>query len=776
MPLIQPEDLPADIQAILNTPAREGACINEQPVCYPDHRVTAQLTNEPAPDSMVRPWRIVNAHKGDLFLSPGGPSGLIGGLLMQLDDPQFYSHIGIMVEDQVAVRHATSSPDRLTHEQFTTGNLFGYAAPTDGYNEDALRFQWPGTLTQSIEQAYITWRYHPKELDEEGKPRRYSSADEREIPHKDFSYHDPVTNERYPIDAFSFKPVIVETKDAGWKEVWPLVIKPCPHLETTAIRRALERVADVSKEIRGHYRLFCYTRGDIAGDHLGPPMLEDQQRDPDSGCTGASPALVPVTKTLPFVCSTFIWWAVQEANRVGAPKIILDGRPLRGRRNEQPDFDCMSHTLLGMTPRPNDARVDAEFDGLYHYSEKERRDAATWLHDDYTVPLVQNKLDKALPFIYRAVGAGSSLTLAGLFSALKLFPVAGVANLLGVSTLFLNDLIAALTDMPDDVANQLVNSFAFDSGGPDSEDWRHPDSGITVSPDDILNEWAPPQEQSWEEIHGVYGWNTKMDLQPPEFVRNPPPPSTWQISQGTAEYVGRVFLRDSQGTPVGVQGAHVRIGCEKFVTDENGVYATEPVAPTGLYWGIASYTDPTTGLHCEAEGRRIYVGIPGGDNSDFDFELRLPPDTRRKVWVKGRMDLTNRHIIGKDWHGHPEFIDGCAYLDVDFFFFPDRPEYQVQREASQTGYLYGGSQIEDWGRAEIVFNLAIQPDKSVVVTYRARLKQEEDDPWQESGVMTVPPKSNNNEPGVKGPSVDMMRMPFSPVRAHIEFEIHNDRL
>ena len=777
---IEPRDLPREIQDMLDTPAREGACIQEQPVCHPDPRVTAQLTDDPPLDSIVKPWRIVNAKKGDLLLSPGGPSGLIGGLLSRLDDPQFYSHMGIMVEGEIAIRHATASSDRATHQDFVTGTIFGEPAPTDGYKEVALRFQWPGTITQAVEQAYLTWRDHPKEeeLDDEGnqRPKRYPSR--REVPHQDFSFYDPVTDERYHIDSFSFKPKMVSLDE--WQtatEVWPLVVKPCPDLETTEVRKALHRIAEASKEVRAHYRLFAYTRADIAGDpaFVGPQMLEDLQCDPSSGCTGARPVLIPVSETVPLVCSTFVWWAVQVANRT-APKIFLDVRPLNRRRRSELAAACLHDPLLGRKPHPNDERVHVAADGLYRYSEAERQRAGKWLHDEYVVPMVRGKIDEALPFVLRAAGAGGFFSLSTLLHALSAFPLAVVARMLAVGTLVLNELIAWMTDMPDDVANQLCNTFAADqsdSSATDSDNWRNPGTGLTVSPDDIINEWAPPQSETTQEIHGLYGHNVRMILRPPELDLNPPPLSTWQISPGFAEFQGRVFLHDRQGNPIGVRGAAVRIGCDTWITGDDGIYVA-PQAPAGLYWGVASYTDPATGLHCEADGRRVHVGIPGGSESEFDFELHLPPDTRREVVIRGKMDLTNRHIIGKDWHSHPLFIEGPAILDVDFFLFPDEPKYEAQRKASRQQTLLVSLPVENWGHAEIEFQLTIQSDKSVLVTYQARLREEHDDPWQESGQLVVPPKQAHGDPGTVGPVVNMMRKPFSPVRAHIEFEVHND--
>jgi len=152
---ITPADLSPEVRDILERSVREGGCPSEQPVCHPDQRVTAQLASEP-PVRQISPWRIANARKGDLIMCPGGPAGMIGGLLSQIEHPQYFSHMGIMTADEVEVRQATAVGDRV--EKFYNGSILGLSeAPTDGIEEHALRFLWPGTITQSVERAYQIW-------------------------------------------------------------------------------------------------------------------------------------------------------------------------------------------------------------------------------------------------------------------------------------------------------------------------------------------------------------------------------------------------------------------------------------------------------------------------------------------------------------------------------------------------------------------------------------------------------------------------------------------
>jgi hypothetical protein len=98
---VTPADLPPEAQAILGLICHEGDCLEDQPLCPPDPRITCQLIPaDPALKTWVRdwmklPWRLDNAFKGDLLLTPGGGSGVISSLLSQLQPPQHYGHMGI---------------------------------------------------------------------------------------------------------------------------------------------------------------------------------------------------------------------------------------------------------------------------------------------------------------------------------------------------------------------------------------------------------------------------------------------------------------------------------------------------------------------------------------------------------------------------------------------------------------------------------------------------------------------------------------------------------
>src|SRR5262249_40640975 len=98
---------------------------------------------------------VANAYRGNLILCPGGANGSIGGLLHQLDPPQHYSHMGIMVADHDLIRHTTAVPKRLSAEEYYAGSILGVSAAVAGLNVDHVQYGWPGSITQSAEQVFF---------------------------------------------------------------------------------------------------------------------------------------------------------------------------------------------------------------------------------------------------------------------------------------------------------------------------------------------------------------------------------------------------------------------------------------------------------------------------------------------------------------------------------------------------------------------------------------------------------------------------------------------
>jgi hypothetical protein len=215
--------------------------------------MVCQLTSETA--WRYVPGRVLNAKKGDVILSPGDQQ-IIGALLRQVSPPQYYSHSGIVTRNHVEVRHSTGSPEWLVDHP---NGIMGL--PTDGFEPAALKYLWPGTITQSMDQAfYFEWLNSPD-------------------------------TGPYKIESFSFKPVTSNTV------VYPLVIKPSPFAETPTVRATLHAIAEQALMINGHYRFYCYT---------DPAMALSPTNVAGAGAGWAA-------GTVPTVCSSFIWLAAQRA-------------------------------------------------------------------------------------------------------------------------------------------------------------------------------------------------------------------------------------------------------------------------------------------------------------------------------------------------------------------------------------------------------------------------------------------------------------------------------
>jgi hypothetical protein len=186
--------------------------------------LTCQRTNHPT----LTQARIANALKGDLLLD--AECDAIGAALRALTPRQMYTHEGIMTRNHYQVRHSTAVMAR--YAAYPNG-VFG--KPSDGIQEQALRFGWPGTLLHSIQAAY-----QGEEVTDPQSP----------------------SMEKYSVVAFASKPVVCE----GDSDIaFPLVIKPTPGAPPT-VRDGLKRAADMALGINAHYRFFAFTKADIGLD------------------------------------------------------------------------------------------------------------------------------------------------------------------------------------------------------------------------------------------------------------------------------------------------------------------------------------------------------------------------------------------------------------------------------------------------------------------------------------------------------------------------------
>jgi len=325
----------ADVH-FLNGPPLPGPIIEGQ-VCDPYNlteeelaladagQIVCQLTNEVK--DVLMPARWMRARKGDCILSPGG-DGIIGGLMLNVEPAQWYSHCGIMTRNYDEITHSTGSQKRLMD------HLIGFTADgSDGFEPSVLKYIWPGAVTQTVQ---------------------------RSIEGEDFP--DPEYDKTYPISAFGPHTVGVTHNDQ-MKMIPPLVLKPDPMQETPAVRTALHAIATDAKNDAGrpgvkpkyHYRWYCYTDPTIA---LGAP------EGPEAGWAAG---------THPSVCSSYVWIHAKAQNtHLETSQALVTPTDL-----EPSDID--GGTIGEITVSGGAAVRPTTPDGLYTYSAKERSNAADWL-------------------------------------------------------------------------------------------------------------------------------------------------------------------------------------------------------------------------------------------------------------------------------------------------------------------------------------------------------------------------------------------------------------
>ena len=209
---------------------------------------------------------ILNARKGDAVLSAG--CELIANLLRKVYPPQTYSHAGVMVEDRHKIRHSTASVGWVMEQRA------GDPPGSEGLLERALKYAWPGTLTQwaddALEGAFV----------------------------------------KGPNDVFyemkSFNPSPVQCGDNG--QIIPdTILKPPPLVDAdpaSGARDRLHTAADAAQNIDGHYRFFGYSQP--------AEVLYSSAVVPGDWADG----------TVGSVCSAFVWRSMKDAG------ITLEGATL----------------------------------------------------------------------------------------------------------------------------------------------------------------------------------------------------------------------------------------------------------------------------------------------------------------------------------------------------------------------------------------------------------------------------------------------------------------
>jgi len=630
--------------------------------CPPDPAVACSYIGE---DQYVEEACLVNAYRGNLFLTPGDASGVIGGLLHSLTPPQHYSHMGIVVADHNLIRHCTSSQDRLTAGEYYSGSLLGVPAPLGGLTPDHVQYGWPGTITQSVYQAFFADRYGTK-LTPPGYSAPYTGS---MLPDTE-STQSPKSS--YLMSELGFDPV----SDDGRTWFPPLIVKPCPSLQAPVHTAALNRIAQQALSTYAHYRFFAYSNGSIGGDSDfdGPNFtVPDAQPDFDFS-TGRwsdwATAIKWVTKpTIAAVCSSFAWQMVQASVPPDKhPKIMLDWAQSYDQALGEDNGKC----VRAVAPLWQADTVDEYTrDGLYFYTEDERKTAANSLHDNLSRQIYDSLkqslhdaggVQKAVAAVLDDIGRAAFILAAqGGVAALSALITPPPFNLV-IDSVFVADLIELLYDMPEDIANQMCNSFAFDCtrGFPadthcvdaqgneitdvDSDNWSSaPGPGRAVSPDDIHMFWDALGPSNADVIKGLYGYNVPAKLCVGVFNR---PKCAIVPSTGIATISG--FVRYENQILV---GAYVSAGCQYTLTPGLDIPYRLTVRSGGQYKVIARYEDPQTGVILYGEavtGSPSDPPIQPNATVPLDIKVIDPPACMRNVLIQGIIRCDDVYLTGSD--------------------------------------------------------------------------------------------------------------------------------
>lgn len=288
----------------------------------------------PSFDDQGRPeWEptrphLVNGQRGDLLIT-AGCEGTIPTLLRSMG--QHYSHAGVLL-DRYEVRHSAGSEAWLLEHPNTSLELLTGQTPLDGFQGDALRHMWPGTLDQNLSEALFGgWVFEPTA----GKSFYIDAFDPQVA--------------RCNVDEPKFPPLLIKAVLSDLEDVEettppttpPSTPPPAPSWDDDAVRALHEAVADAVSSIDGHYRLGVYTNTDL----------------------GRSPSSVAWSSATEATTGAQLLWKGARASGVH-----LEGA-LEAEDCEDATAPCTAGT----------SQADPLHDGLYDYDEAHRSDAADML-------------------------------------------------------------------------------------------------------------------------------------------------------------------------------------------------------------------------------------------------------------------------------------------------------------------------------------------------------------------------------------------------------------
>jgi hypothetical protein len=281
-----------------------------------------------------------------------------------------------------------------------------------------------------------------------------------------------------------------------------------------------------------------------------------------------------------------------------------------------------------------------------------------------------------------------------------------------------------MSNIADDVANQMLNTFARDESSidaKDSEEWRAANDAQAVSPDNLLS-WDPPDQTSL--FLGLWGYSEPLVYRAPriELVTV----HKWKkvAGKGTVTGITRIAGDPQGGVRVELNEHLVAIS---GLGDVDGGFVLEKV-PAGEYELRATVVkeDPEMPDEFNFFTANVPVAVVKDQTTSLDIELRPPSPHFREVVIEGLLRLM-------DWEfGAPSH----PWNDADCFrvvHLGDEKHRLLKIPITTDESVYG----------ELLIDLTLQPDDDVRVVLTLRIFADETDEELENDVS----KAFTVEPG-----------------------------
>jgi hypothetical protein len=263
-----------------------------------------------------------------------------------------------------------------------------------------------------------------------------------------------------------------------------------------------------------------------------------------------------------------------------------------------------------------------------------------------------------------------------------------------------------LADVPDDAANQICNTFAFDYSGrefddedaKDSEKWKEPGDGRSVSPDDMLLFWDRPSPAS-DYIHGLYGTSQRVVFR--DGLLEERELGVWV----KREKIGKLNVTVTHNKKP-IPGADVKVGGQVVPTNGQGIASVDlPEGPYVVEAGVLMND-------LFFEGKKP-ANVKDRGTTDELIELNDPPEFFRIVVIGGHVRIMDYENFGEN-----EVLDGG---------FSPTPAFV---RVGPTHRHESTSYVTKWGgeiRVEARYDVTWNADLSVTVACNVKLYEGESD-------------------------------------------------